>query len=264
MATGGAHFDYLAEEVLGRLPADTQRFLLDTSVLERFTPAHAAAVSGRPDARDVSAGLIDSHLFIVQAEGGWHRYHHLFHAFLRRHLAEHEPEVAPGAAPAAGHAWQASGDHQEAVRHFLEAGAMEEAAAALEPVAESMVPTPERQTLAAWLAGSPRTCWRPRPRIELAGALLAYLAGDGAGAFEAWDDAIARLVAEGDLERAAAALYRSQQAMLTAGVPPAARVAMAEPYLDRVAAAGPAGAMATMIVRGRPRRRGASRRRRTA
>ena len=245
---GGAHFDYLAEEVLGGLPADTQRFLLDTSVLERFTPAHAAAVSGRADARDVIRGLIDSHLFIVQAEGGWHRYHHLFHAFLLRHLAEHEPESLPALHLKAGQAWQASGDHQEAVRHFLEAGAMEEAATALEPVAESMVPTPERQTLAAWLARIPEDVWRPRPRIALAGALLAYLAGDGRGAFEAWDDAIARLVAEGDLERAAGALYRSQQAMLTAGVPPAARVAMAEPYLDRLAAAGPVGAMATMIV----------------
>jgi LuxR family maltose regulon positive regulatory protein len=224
---GGAHFDYLAEEVLGGLPADTQRFLLDTSVLERFTPAHAAAVSGRADARDVIRGLVESHLFIVQAEGGWHRYHHLFHAFLRRHLAEHEPESLPGLHLRAGHAWQASGDHQEAVRHFLEAGAMEEAAAALEPVAESMVPTPERQTLAAWLARIPEDVWRPRPRIALAGALLAYLAGDGRAAFAAWDDAIARLVAEDDLERAAGALYRSQQAMLTAGVPPAARVAMA-------------------------------------
>ena len=253
---GGAHFDYLAEEVLGGLPADTQRFLLDTSVLERFTPAHAAAVSGRADARDVIRGLIDSHLFIVQAEGGWHRYHHLFHAFLLRHLAEHEPESLPALHLKAGQAWQASGDHQEAVRHFLEAGAMEEAATALEPVAESMVPTPERQTLAAWLARIPEDVWRPRPRIALAGALLAYLAGDGRGAFEAWDDAIARLVAEGDLERAAGALYRSQQAMLTAGVPPAARVAMAEPYLDRLAAAGPVGAMAHDDRRGGPRRGG--------
>jgi DNA-binding SARP family transcriptional activator len=243
-----AHFDYLAEEVLGGLPPDIQRFLLDTSVLERFTPAHAAAVSGRADAREVIRRLVDSHLFIVQAEGGWHRYHHLFHAFLLRHLAEREPGSLPELHLRAGHAWRASGDHQEAVRHFLEAGAMEEAAAALEPVAESMVPTPERQTLAAWLTRIPEDVWRPRPRIALAGALLAYLAGDGRGAFEAWDDAIARLVAEGDLERAAGALYRSQQAMLTAGVPPAARVAMAAPYLDRLAAAGPVGAMATMIV----------------
>ena len=180
IVTAGPHFDYLAEEVLSGLPGDVQRFLLDTSVLERFTSALAAVVSERPDARDVMQDLVASHLFIVQAEGGWHRYHHLFHAFLRRRLTEREPEAAAVLHRRAGRAWMAAGDHQEAVRHFLEAGAVEEAADALEPVAESMVATPERQTLMAWLARIPEPVWRARPRIELAGALLSYLGGDRA------------------------------------------------------------------------------------
>jgi ATP/maltotriose-dependent transcriptional regulator MalT/DNA-binding SARP family transcriptional activator len=248
IATAGPHFDYLAEEVLSGLPADLQRFLLATSVLERFTSALAAAVAERPDAREVMRTLVDSHLFIVQAEGGWHRYHHLFHAFLRRRLAEREPEALALLHVRAGRAWQAAGDHQEAVRHFLEAGAMEEAAAALEPIAESMVPTPERQTLAGWLARIPEPVWRARPRIELAVALLAYLGGDARTAMETWADAIARLVEEGDLERAAGAVYRSQQAMLTLGIRPTDRVAAAAPYLESLGKAGPAGAMAQMIV----------------
>ena len=247
-ATAGPHFDYLAEEVLSGLPADVQRFLLDTSVLERFTSALAAVVSERPDSADVIRGLVDAHLFIVQAEGGWHRYHHLFHAFLRRRLTEREPASVAGLHLRAGRAWQAAGDHQEAVRHFLEAGAVEDAAAALEPVAESMVPTPERQTLMGWLMRIPEPVWRARPRIELAGALLSYLGGDARTAFETWADATARLVAEGDLERAAGAVYRSQQAMLTAGVRPAERIAAAEPHLESLAGAGPVGAMARMIV----------------
>lgn len=244
----GAHFDYLADEVLAGLPDDVQRFLLDTSVLERFTSALAAAVAERPDARDVMRDLVAKHLFIVQAEGGWHRYHHLFHAFLRRRLADREPGALAELNARAGRAWLAAGDHQEAVRHFLEAGAVEEAAAALEPVAESMVPTPERQTLMGWLARIPEPVWRARPRIELAGALLAYLGGDPRTAVETWADATARLVAEGDLEAAAVAVYRAQQAMLTLGIRPADRVAAAEPYLGALAAAGPAGAMAQMIV----------------
>ncbi len=220
IATAGPHFDYLAEEVLSGLPGDVQRFLLDTSVLERFTSALAAVVAERPDAREVMRGLVASHLFIVQAEGGWHRYHHLFHAFLRRRLAEREPEALAVLHLRAGRAWQAAGDHQEAVRHFLEAGAVEDAASALEPIAESMVPTPERQTLMGWLARIPEPVWRSRPRIELAGALLAYLGGDPRTAVETWADATARLVAEGDLAGAAGAVYRSQQAMLTLGHPP--------------------------------------------
>lgn len=248
IVTAGPHFDYLAEEVLSGLPLDLQRFLLDTSVLERFTSALAAAVAERPDSPDVMRTLVDSHLFIVQAEGGWYRYHHLFHAFLRRRLADREPGTLAELHARAGRAWQAAGDHQEAVRHFLEAGAVAEAAAALEPIAESMVATPERQTLMGWLARIPEPVWRARPRIELAGALLSYLGGDARTAVETWADATARLVAEGDLERAAAAVYRSQQAMLTLGIRPTDRIAAAAPYLDTLAAAGPVGAMAQMIV----------------
>ena len=250
MATAGAHFDYLAEEVLGRLPADAQRFLLDTSVLERFTAAHAAAVSGRAGrARGHPRGSSTRTCSSSRPRGAGTA----ITTSSTRSCAATSPSASPRSSRElnlrAGRAWEASGDHQEAVRHFLEAGAMEDAAAALEQVAEAMVATPGAPDAGRrGSRASPRTTWRPRPRIELAGALLSYLAGDARGAFEAWDDAIGRLVADGDLERAAAALYRSQQAMLTQGVSPAARVAIAEPYLDRLAAAGPAGAMATMIV----------------
>ncbi len=248
VATAGPHFDYLADEVLAGLPADLQRFLLETAVLERFTPALAAAVTDRPDAPEVVRDLLASHLFIVQAQDDWFRYHHLFHAFLRRRLVEREPDRLPVLHERAARAWAAAGEHQEAVRHHLEAGDPDAAATALEEVAESMVPTAERQTLAGWLERIPPEVWRPRPRIELAHALLSYLAGDAPAAFEGWDEAIGRLVAAGEVDRAAAALYRSQLAMLTVGVSPAARVATAERHLGGLAGAGPAAGLVRMIV----------------
>lgn len=246
--TAGPHFDYLAAEVLEGLPADRQRFLLDSAVLERFTPDLAAAVCDRPDAGAVIRELVASHLFIVQAPGDWFRYHHLFHAFLRRRLAEREPERLPALHERAARAWEAAGEFQEAVRHHLEAGAPDAAARALEEVAEAMVQTPDRQTLATWLERIPSEAWRPRPRIELADALLTFLAGDAPAAFEGWDEAIARLVDAGEVGRAAAALYRCQLAMLTVGVSPAVRVGMARRYLDGIAAAGPAAGLVRMIV----------------
>ena len=248
VATAGPHFDYLADEVLAGLPDDLQRFLLDTSVLERFTPALAAAVAERPDARQMLRDLVASHLFIVQAEDDWCRYHHLFGAFLRRRLAEREPARLAELHGRAARAWEAAGDPQEAVRHFLEAGATAEAARALEPVAESMVATPERETLAAWLGRIPAAEWRLRPRLQLAHALLTYLGGDARAAFEAWDEAIDRLMEAGDVERAAGALYRCQLAMLTVGVSPGVRVAMAERHLPRIGGAGPAAGLVRMIV----------------
>ena len=248
VVTIGPHFDYLAEEVLAGLPSDLQRFLLDTSVLERFTPALAAAVSERADAAELIRSLVAAHLFIVQAQGDWFRYHHLFQAFLRRRLSEREPDRLPVLHARAAHAWEAAGDYQEAVRHQLEAGDPDAAVRALEQVAEAMVPTPERQTLAGWLQRIPPETWRARPRIQLAHALLTYLAGDPAAAFEGWDEAIGRLVAAGEADRAAAALYRAQLAALTVGVSPAVRVATAERHLEGVASAGPAAGLVRMIV----------------
>jgi len=43
---------YLDERALERQPPDVQRFLLDTAILERFTPQIAATVSGQPHARE--------------------------------------------------------------------------------------------------------------------------------------------------------------------------------------------------------------------
>ncbi len=50
------------------------------------------------------------------------------------------------------------------------------------------------------------------------------------------------------MERAAGALYRSQLAMLTVGVSPAVRVALAERHLTRLDGAGPAAGLVRMIV----------------
>jgi DNA-binding SARP family transcriptional activator len=184
----------------------------------------------------------------VQAPGDWFRYHHLFHAVLRRRLAEREPERLPALHDRAARAWEAAGEHQEAVRHHLEAGAADAAAGALEEVAEAMVQSPERQTLAGWLRRIPPEAWHPRPRIELASALLTFLGGDAPAAFEEWDAAIGRLMEAGEVERAARALYRAQLAMLTVGVSPAIRVASARRHLDGIAAAGPAAGLVRMIV----------------
>jgi DNA-binding SARP family transcriptional activator len=244
----GPHFDYLADEVLRELPDDLQRFLIDLSALERFTPELAAVVAARADARELIDALVAAHMFVVPAGEDWFRFHHLFGAFLRRRLSGRPaPELAELHLRAAG-GWQDLGFHQEAVRHCLEAGAGEAAADALEPIAEAMVPTPERATLALWLERIPEATWRRRPRILLAHGFIRYLGGDFEEGFRAWLEGVEGLEAAGHEEHAAAALQRCLQAMLTAGIPPLDRVAAAEPHLERLAAAGAAAAPVRMML----------------
>ena len=161
----GPQFDYLAEEVFGRLPADMQDFLLDTAPLERFSARLADAMTGRRNGDELIDQLRAQHLFTipVNAEGEWYRYHHLFHAFLRRRVARRGPEALADLHRRAGRGWMSAGDRTEAVRHFLEADDFGRAVEALEPIAERMVQSPEAETVAGWLDAIPRISGRAGP-----------------------------------------------------------------------------------------------------
>jgi LuxR family transcriptional regulator, maltose regulon positive regulatory protein len=102
-AFSGSHrfvVDYLAEEVVNRLPAHLRSFVLQTSVLERLCGPLCDAVLGfdQRDAQSQFAGgaysqllleeLERANLFLVALddERRWYRYHHLFADALRARL----------------------------------------------------------------------------------------------------------------------------------------------------------------------------------
>ena len=81
--------DYLTAEVLSALPARTRDFLVQTSVLGRFTPGLCDAVLGREDSAAMHAELARSNMFLVALDvrAQWYRYHHLFGELLQLELA---------------------------------------------------------------------------------------------------------------------------------------------------------------------------------
>ncbi len=232
-----ASVGYLADEVLGRQPPELQRFLLESSVLDRFTPEVLAAVTGRPDAGDVARGLVERHLFTVRLEDAArerYRYHHLFQAFLRARLEEEDAAALPELHRRAAAAWIAEGEHADAVPHLLAAGDHAAAADALEPIAESLVTTPQAQTLAAWLDALPADAWAERPRLITAHAALLLTRGEHEASFGQFERAIERLLEAGDDEGAAAALLRLLQSMITAGARPTRRIEAGLRYTSRI------------------------------
>jgi LuxR family maltose regulon positive regulatory protein len=92
--TGSHHFvlDYLVEEVLQQQPESVQRFLLRTSVLDRFCGPLCDAVMMDPSVsgRETLEYLEHANLFIVPLdnERRWYRYHHLFADLLRQRLRQ--------------------------------------------------------------------------------------------------------------------------------------------------------------------------------
>jgi tetratricopeptide (TPR) repeat protein len=96
-------FDFFSKEVLARQPGNIQRFLLMTSFLEHFdvTLCEEVLTPLLTDEDDLIWGPLfeivrQENLFsiLVDDDGRWMRYHHLFQHFLRSRLRYTEPALA--------------------------------------------------------------------------------------------------------------------------------------------------------------------------
>ncbi|CAG0998722.1 HTH-type transcriptional regulator MalT [Anaerolineae bacterium] len=126
--------DYLLEEVLAREPEDVQAFLLQTSILTRFTGPLCDAVTGVSGSQEMIEKLEKRNLFVVplDEERRWYRYHHLFADLLKARLYQSEPDrVARLFSRAA--AWcEQEGQIAEAVDYALAAHEIDRAAELIE------------------------------------------------------------------------------------------------------------------------------------
>ena len=99
-------FDYFSSELLARQPASHVSFLVQTSVLDRFSAPLCDAVLERADSAAILSELEQSNLFLVPLDHrrGWFRYHHLFGEMLRSELARINRALKPvcTSAPRAG------------------------------------------------------------------------------------------------------------------------------------------------------------------
>jgi LuxR family maltose regulon positive regulatory protein len=162
-----AIFDYLASDVLGRQPPELAAFLRDTAVLRELDPALCDALRGATDSAALLRALRERDLFVVELSEGHYRYHHVFHEFLRQQAAAEGRlrEAHRGAAARLA----ARGDDEEAIYHWMAAGAAPEAAAAVERAGEGALREGRLDTLAGWVDALPPDSLAERPR------LLAYL-----------------------------------------------------------------------------------------
>ncbi len=98
--------DYLLEEVLACQPPEIQRFLLYTSILERFNAPlcdtvldHDGEMHPEAPSRVSSASVLEmldrENLFLVSLDDEriWFRYHHLFADLLRSRLHQTQPDL---------------------------------------------------------------------------------------------------------------------------------------------------------------------------
>jgi LuxR family maltose regulon positive regulatory protein len=177
-------FDYLVDEVFRQQPAETRRFLLDTSILTEMTPAVCQAVTGQANAYTILNDLYRRNLFVTRSEEfdsePAYRYHALFRQFLLLHLGQVRPEALAAlhrrAATALGKSW-------DALPHYEAAAAWEEAADLIEALAQPQLDTAYIQPqFARWLDRLPDSLIDQRPWLQLLTGRLKVQAGHlGAG-----------------------------------------------------------------------------------
>ena len=112
--------DYLVEEVLQRQLVEVQRFLLQTSILDRLSAPLCDAVTGRQDSRVMLNTLERANLFILPLDNRreWFRYHHLFAELLRQRLRQTQTSKELADLHRAAADWyESQGDISSAIRH---------------------------------------------------------------------------------------------------------------------------------------------------
>jgi LuxR family maltose regulon positive regulatory protein len=187
----GSHrfiLSYLTEEVLNRQPEEVQRFLLQTSMLDKLNGDLCNAVTGRSDGRVLLERLFNANLFLIPLddEGQWYRYHHLFADLLRDLQNALQKDDTAELHRRAGHWYaQASGERtgergafvSEAIQHALAAADYGLAVDLLERHAMDMIMRGYAKTVNGWVQAIPPEWASSSPRTHLAFAWMHLLRG---------------------------------------------------------------------------------------
>ncbi|MBC8161304.1 MAG: helix-turn-helix domain-containing protein [Roseiflexaceae bacterium] len=257
----GSHrlvLDYLAEEVLDRLPAHLLRFLLQTAILERLCgPLCDAVVLGlatnderpttnKPDADDLafvtgrwsfadsySQRILDelerSQLFLIplDATRTWYRYHHLFGEVIRARLLGGANVSAIRELHGRAATWYTSqGLWHAALRHALAAQQWELAAGAVEQIGEELMLQQAVGRLRQLIDALPEALRASRPRLLLLQGLCELRSNNFAAAQPLLAQAAAGAAALGDPAMQGEALLHLSDSQRSSGDFAAAHAAL--------------------------------------
>lgn len=169
--------DYLAEDVLARLPPRLCDFLLATSLFDAFSPVMCDAALGVSDSRECIAAIERDNLFLqrIDNDGPVYRYHPLFREFLSTQL--HQSGVTAqriATLQLSAARWLAQHDKPfPAVPYALAAGDHALAAEIMSTRATDLVRVGQFDTVAKWVAAIPNAILATQPNLLIAGAYAA-------------------------------------------------------------------------------------------
>ena len=157
--------EYLLTEVFNHQSREVQGFLLNTSILDRFSaPLCKVIYSG--NSNKMLANLEKSNIFITVVDT-WYQYHPLFREFLQTRLQNKHPERGQSLHPKVCQWFEANGFIAEAIPHAFAVSDHETAARLIAELAPDYFRRGELVTLRRWLDHLPESIIWNNPRLCL-------------------------------------------------------------------------------------------------
>jgi LuxR family transcriptional regulator, maltose regulon positive regulatory protein len=211
------------EQVLIQLPAEIQKFLLRSSLLEEYDARLCEEVIGTAlDLKDENwDGLVDSiqrsNLFVltVGEDDIWLRYHHLFRDFLQSRMRRESPDETRRIQQGLAEYMTRKGDWEAAYRFYQHLSDYLGMADLIEQSGSVLMSSGRMQLLAKWLGDLPPDLIDARPALISLQGSLAILQGNSEHGIELLEKVI-----EGqhqDEKLIARTLLRRSNAYLMAG-----------------------------------------------
>ena len=181
--------DYLVDEVLAHQPPEVNRFLLDTSILERICGPLCEALMDEPirvNGQEMLERLEAANLFLLPLDDKryWFRYHRLLADVLRERLRKSEPErlLILHQRASAWYKKQAETSENpvfisEAIDHSLRGEDPTHAVELIESGAEATLMRSELTTFLGWTENLPEQILIGHPRLCALQAMVRLITG---------------------------------------------------------------------------------------
>jgi LuxR family transcriptional regulator, maltose regulon positive regulatory protein len=176
--------DYLMAEMLERQPADVQRLLLTTSILDRVNGELADLLAQTAGSDRILLELEGANAFVVSLDGErtWFRYHNLFRELLKLELRHTMPALIPDLHRRAAKWFADHGKMVDAIRHLQAAGDWQRAAQRLADQLFELLINGHMETIQALLDAFPSGSRGDYPELALVSASLEIMQGNFADA----------------------------------------------------------------------------------
>lgn len=167
-------FNYLANTLFVRQPAERQKFLLQTSLLEVLSEENCRYITGLPDVRQHLESLEQERLFLNRLDNRQYlyQYHLLVRSFLRLELSQNN-ELYLQTCRQVAELYQQENQNHLAIEYWLNAGEEEKAVALLEENAIAWYDTGKSSLLTKVITLFPQDTLKDKPNVLHAKGILA-------------------------------------------------------------------------------------------